>query len=512
MIKKSSLKLNVLANYIGSGWNSLMTLIFVPYYIKYLGMEAYGLIGFYAMMQAALMLLDAGMTPTLNREMARFTGGQHTNNSIRNLLRTLEILCVSVLIAFYIFIWLSADFAASRWFQAQSLPDHVIKQAFLLIGLVAALRMIEGLYRGAIIGLQKQVTFNIANATMATLRGAGAVLILAFVQPTIQAYFVWQGIVSALTLALFAWIVYHELPTPSQKACFKFSELKSIWRFAAGVMVTSALALALTQIDKLILSRLLSLENFGNYSLVVTITSVLTMIIGPITQAHYPRLSELVSSNRENDLKSSFHSGAQLATVFSSCAAFSLLIYGDRIVSIWTGKPELGENIFLLLQIMTMGSYFNSLWHMPYVLQLSYGWSSFAARVNLVGVLFLVPAIFYFTPTYGAMGAAIIWLSLNAGYVLIASHFMFRRILPKEKLYWFVFDLAAPALASFSIILLSNHFKPVFANKYFEISYIVAAATTALLSATVVSPELRTFAKTFLHNFLKTNNNSLQDI
>lgn len=42
------LKRNVIANYLGQGWRVLMSLAFVPLYIKYLGIEAYGLIGILA--------------------------------------------------------------------------------------------------------------------------------------------------------------------------------------------------------------------------------------------------------------------------------------------------------------------------------------------------------------------------------------------------------------------------------------------------------------------------------
>ena len=67
-----------------------MMLFFIPLYIKYLGIEAYGLIGIFALLQAWLALLDMGMTPTLSREMARFTGGAHDAQSIRDLLHVSE--------------------------------------------------------------------------------------------------------------------------------------------------------------------------------------------------------------------------------------------------------------------------------------------------------------------------------------------------------------------------------------------------------------------------------------
>lgn len=68
-----SLKRNLIANYLGQGWVAIMSLAFIPIYIKYLGIEFYGLIGLFALLQAWLILLDMGMTPTLSREMAMST-------------------------------------------------------------------------------------------------------------------------------------------------------------------------------------------------------------------------------------------------------------------------------------------------------------------------------------------------------------------------------------------------------------------------------------------------------
>lgn len=86
------LKRNTIANFIGQGWVALMGLAFIPIYIRYLGVEAWGLVGFMSMLQAWFVLLDMGLTPTLSREMARFQAGAHSAQSIRNLLRSLEVI------------------------------------------------------------------------------------------------------------------------------------------------------------------------------------------------------------------------------------------------------------------------------------------------------------------------------------------------------------------------------------------------------------------------------------
>jgi O-antigen/teichoic acid export membrane protein len=88
----TALKQNVAANVLGQGWSALMGLAFIPVYIQYLGIEAYGLIGLFAVLQTWLSLLDMGLGQTLGREMARFTSGYHSPQSIRNLLRSLEVI------------------------------------------------------------------------------------------------------------------------------------------------------------------------------------------------------------------------------------------------------------------------------------------------------------------------------------------------------------------------------------------------------------------------------------
>ena len=70
-----SLRRNVLANYAGQAWTGVMGIAFIPIYIRILGIEAYGLIGIFAILQGAMALLDTGMTSTFNREMARYSAG-----------------------------------------------------------------------------------------------------------------------------------------------------------------------------------------------------------------------------------------------------------------------------------------------------------------------------------------------------------------------------------------------------------------------------------------------------
>ena len=62
------LKTNIIANFAGQGAATLIQLAITPIYIHWLGIEAYGLIGFQVTLQALTQALDLGLSPTVNRE------------------------------------------------------------------------------------------------------------------------------------------------------------------------------------------------------------------------------------------------------------------------------------------------------------------------------------------------------------------------------------------------------------------------------------------------------------
>jgi O-antigen/teichoic acid export membrane protein len=489
-----SLKRNVIANYLGQGWSGLIGLAFVPLYIKYLGIEAYGLIGIFALLQAWLTLLDMGMTPTLNREMARFTAGAHTPQSIRDLLRSLEIVCFGVAALIGVLVWAASGWLAADWLRAEKLPIDVVAQAIAIMGGVAAFRFVEGIYRGAILGLQRQVFFNVVNAVLSSVRAVGAITVLAWVSPTIEAFFIWQGVVSIVSIAILAFAAHGSLPTTPQPARFSRQALMDIRHFAGGMMATTFLAILLTQVDKVLLSKLISLEAFGYYTLAGTVVTTIGMLIAPITQAFYPRFTELVANGGHQELVQTYHRSAQLVTVLAAPVALMLIFFAKELLVLWTGNVVLANEVAPILALLAAGTLLNGLMHIPYMLQLAHGWSGFAARVNLVAVAVLVPTILWVTPRYGAIGAAWVWALLNAGYVLIGIHFMYRRLLPDEKWAWYWSDTARPILAATVATGVLSVAQPEDIGKLAEFVWLLAAGLVVVGAAIAVTPNLRASA------------------
>ena len=121
-----------------------------------------------------------------------------------------------------------------------------------------------------------------------------------------------------------------------------------------------------------------------------------------------------------------------------------LTVFPWGAVYAWSGQEALATQTAPLLLPLAFGTFLNALMWMPHQSQLAHGWTGLSIRTNLVAVAVVIPAILWLVPVYGAQAAAWIWVMLNAGYVLIAIHFMHRRILPGQLRRWYLEDIGAP--------------------------------------------------------------------
>lgn len=432
-----------------------MGVAFIPLYIGYLGVEAWGLVGFMSMLQAWLTLLDMGLSPTLSREMARFQAGTHSAQSIRDLLRSLEVVYGGVAVAVVGIVWLIAPWMAVHWLSATHLSATSVAHAIGMMGLVLAARMVEQVYRGAIQGLQRQVWLNGAQSVLSTLRWAGAVGVLAWLDSSIEAFFFWQGLISLLSVVILAHQTYYWLPHVEHPARFNLAALVRIRRFAGGMAATTFLSIMLMQIDKLLLSKLVSLEDFGYYILAASAAGALYFMMTPIVIAVSPRLTELVAKAEQKVLIDTYHRASQWLAALLIPAALVMAAFSEPLLQVWTGNVSLAQQAAPLLTLLALGTLCNGFMQVPYTTQLAHGWTGFAVRVNVAAVIIIVPAVLWAVPRFGAIGAAWAWLALNVGYVLVAIHFMHIRLLPNEKWRWYRDAVFMPlAVGSIAVLAL----------------------------------------------------------
>jgi len=193
------------------------------------------------------------------------------------------------------------------------------------------------------------------------------------------------------------------------------------------------------------------MEMFGYYTLAHVMAMTLYRFIGPVFSAVYPRFTNLVALQKEQELKTLYHMSAQLVSVLVLPTAIVVALFSKEILLLWTQNPMTAGKSYLLVSILVIGTALNGIMNIPYALQLASGWTRLAFWVNLISVLVLVPLMIFLAKYFGALGAASVWVILNGGYVLFAVQIMHRRLLPTEKWRWYLQDVGLPLGASFLV-------------------------------------------------------------
>jgi O-antigen/teichoic acid export membrane protein len=471
-------------------WTALLGLAVVPLYLKYLGIEAYGLIGFFATTQALFQILDLGMAPTINREIARSSANSRWGD-MRNLLHTLAIIywCVAGLICLAMIV--GAPAISAHWLKSSALGQGTIVQSLRLMGLVIACRWPTGLYAGALNGLQRIDVSSGINIVMSTVGNIGAVGVLAFISPTIGAFFLWQAGVGVIHAVLLRWGAWRALGRDTP-VVFDFRAVKSIWRFSATMMALTIAGLALSQFDKVLLSKLLTLEAFGQYVLAGVVTSALSIVIAPFYNAIYPRFSAFIASDQNAEVVKLYRvSGRLLATVLFP-VAMVIVVAGKDLIRMWTGNPQLAEAVAPLAALLAFGTALHGTSYIPYALQLAEGKTFIPLTICFSLLVVMFPLTISLTLFYGAVGGAVAWVILHILFMALGTWLMHRYIGRWAGFPWLVREIGVPFLICGSIGALAMYAINLGAHSTFtRLVVAVASALCSVLVTFAVSTELR---------------------
>jgi O-antigen/teichoic acid export membrane protein len=486
------LKRNTIANLVGGNWPILLGIVFVPIYIKFLGIEAYGIVGFFATLTSLSGLIDLGMSATLNREMARYSAQDEKEQEQRDLARTLESIYWILSLLAGIVLLVSAPSIAHRWVNPERLTPETVEHAFLLMGAVIGLQLPSSFYQGGLMGLQRQVLVNTVLVVLATLRGIGAVLILWKVSATIEAFFLWQVCVSGVQVVIVMFLFWRCLPPSRERPRFRKNLLSGVWRYSAYVSGNAFVGVLLSQLDKIILVKILPLESFGYYSLAWTVASALWAIIVPINTALFPQFVQLHQKCDERNLVNLFHHASQVMSVAIIPVGMLLILFSREIMLLWTRNTVVAQNTYLLVSLLVLGVMLNGMSSVPAYASTAFGWPQLVMYINIGQAVVLVPGIALVVPRYGAVGAATIWVILNSTYMVVMMPILFRRYLGTEKWKWYVKDVGYPfagvlvAGAVFWKILPGN--LPAFTTlAYLGITLLMMVTTSIVLAPTVRS-------------------------
>lgn len=495
-MSKPSLKLNVLASYASQIYLIVISIAILPVYVKYMGAEAYGLVGFFAMLQGLFNLLDFGLTPTISRQTAQYNAGKETALNFRRLFRVLSLIFLVIAIIGGGTLFLLDDYIATHWLKLENLSIDDVLFCLEVMAICVALRWMTGLYRGVISGFERIVWLSIVNSIIATLRFPGVLLYMYYFGFTIKSFFVFQLAIAFLEFVILTIKSYWLLPKTLSEDVIGWSikPVKPVLTFALTIAVTSAVWVLFTQLDKFVLSGVLPLADYGYFTLAVLVAGGILQLSAPISAPIMPRMARLEAEHKHEEMRQVYLNATQFIAVIVVTAGIVLAGVAYPVLYAWTGDTNIATQAAPVLRLYALGNALLALAAFPYYLQYAKGNLKYHFIGNIVSVFLLVPTIIWAATHYGAIGAGWVWFLTQVVYLVFWVSYVHVKIEPNINLIWFKTFL--PSLIAISIfVLLTTQWIEYSGDRSTIFLKIILVSICSVLIATLSSIRVLNFLK-----------------
>ncbi len=474
---------NVIWNLLGGAWTGILILLATPWYVSRLGLEGYGILGIWLMMQVMMGLLDIGMGATLVKELA--ASGRPSSNLEykRNLLRTLEIVYWLVAGILTLALVVGAEWIGSSWLKSDTLSSTYITNAFRLMAIALGLQFPYALYLNGLAGLQEQGRMNAIQIIGNSLRYGCGVAVL-FWRADLVWFFAVQMLVAVSQTLATRWVVWTIITEKSvRQPDFRLEILKNLWRFSMGMALTAVAATLLANADRIVLSKMASITELGKYTVAFTATGLLQLGIQPFYRAFFPRYSELVSSGKTIQLHDEyFRSSRLMASVILPLGLVGWL-FANQLFNIWLGTYD--QTIIDVFKWLLIGITCSGLMWLPAAFQHAHGWTRLHAAMIAGAFLLGTPVMVWCIDVYGTVGATVVWVVHGVSEITLGLWLMHRRLLIGKLFFWYRSVLLPPFLLSLSLATVSSWAMPYGLNNWINIIWIGVTALIVLASTLI---------------------------
>lgn len=451
-----SFKKNTFFNYVGRAYSALIGLFVLPLYLSYLTVEAFGLIGFFMIISGWLSMIEVGLSYLMTREAAKLKSSEKGLFELKSILRTVEFFFLIFSLLIFFSALFSKNWIANSWINASEIGFDTVVFSLLIISILSGLKLTVSMYKGLINGYEDQVWLNIFNIWINTMKFVGGLLFVAYFSTNIMHYFVYQFFIAVIEILVIINRVYLVFPRSKVWIYPSYSSVKKNIPFISAIFYSSALWVIFTQIDKLLLSYLLTLKEFGYYTLVFVLVNGMALVIStPLADAIKPRMVSLFEKNKINELISIYRNSSRLISVLSFTLFGLIAVYSFEVLYLWSGNIEAAKWGAEILFWYSLGSGMLMLSYFQFYLQFAYG----NLKYHVIGSTYFgtlqIIVMIIATIKFHALGAAIAWFWLQLIYFVVWPTFIHRKFIPGVHKYWIMQDVIPFAVLNLALLKLS---------------------------------------------------------
>ncbi len=395
---------NALLNFIGQVIPLLVGVITIPFIVRGLGTERFGLLSLAWVILSYFAIFDIGLGRATTKFVAEALGKGKEDVT--------EIVWTAVTIQVIMGIIGGVVLAGITPFlveQILKIPPYLIEEAratFYLLAIAVPVVLISSSFRGILEAAQR---FDIINAVKIPLNTLIFLLPLVGVLLNFQLLGIVALLLIARVLALLVIIVFDLWLFPKlRKISVSFNLFPRLFSFGGWVTISSIVSPILVYLDRFLIGSILSLSAVTYYTVPYEVITRLLIIPISLTITLFPAFSALWGVEDKERIKIFFIRAVKYLLFTLGVIIFLIIIFAKEILQFWLGD-EFVEKSAQVLQILSFGVLINSLAHVPYSLLQGIGRPDLTAKFHLFELFLYIGIAWFLVVNYGINGAALAW-------------------------------------------------------------------------------------------------------
>jgi O-antigen/teichoic acid export membrane protein len=324
------------------------------------------------------------------------------------------IVCASIVFALAIAIAIPAGAMLLR--DGDRFPTDVV----LLTSLMSVAQIVGGLYRSVLIGLGRQVRFNVLLVSFTGARHFAGVA-AAFWFHTVSSVatcFLSVSLLELIARRRAAVRVISSLPH-RERAQTDSLEGMTLAIGATTLAIAGAVGALSTQLDRLLLAGFLGAVELGHYAIAASLSLAVLQLVYPVSSALLPKLILFKDSKQRGNILFVTY-GAMLSLLLVMWTGAIILSSGA--LHAWLPSVGIADSVARLFFPHLVGTSFNALCVPLYMGLLANQLDRGILIANSFALTFQVVVLVAAVPQYGAIGGAYAWIASNA---VLLSTFLF---------------------------------------------------------------------------------------
>ena len=419
---------NTLLNFIGQVVPLAVGIFALPFIVRGLGTERFGLLSLAWVILGYFTIFDLGLGRATTKYVAEALGKGEEDQIPRLVWTAVTVQVVLGILGALVLLSITPLLVE----RILNIPTELVGEAkatFYLLALGVPVVLVSSSFSGVLEATQR---FDLLNSVRIPSSASTFLMPLVglfwgFRLPGIVALILASRFISLLVLAIFDLRVFPK----AKRFSATYPLFSHLFVYGSWITVSSIVGPILVNLDRFLISSIISLSAVAFYTAPYEVITRLLIIPVSLTTTLFPAFSTLEGIGGKQQIRTLFTRSVKYTLLTVGPVILMLMLFSGEVLQIWLGN-EFASQSKLPMQILALGILANSLAYIPYVLLQGVGRPDIPAKFHLLELPLHFGIAWILISRWGIVGAAVAWtlrVFLDA-FLLFIAVFRVSRLSP----------------------------------------------------------------------------------